>query len=81
MSARFGVLLLIAAGSAAAAPSEEVAFPSGSLQLHGFIRAPEGKGPFPAILYNHGSEPRPGPKPRRTWWRPTAARRPISSRL
>jgi carboxymethylenebutenolidase len=63
---RFAVLLLIAPGSAAAAPSEEVTFPSGNIELHGFIRRPEGKGPFPAILYNHGSERRPGSKPELT---------------
>jgi carboxymethylenebutenolidase len=32
--------------------------------LKGFIHRPEGDGPFPAIVYNHGSEPKPGPKPR-----------------
>ena len=31
--------------------------------LHGFIYKPLGKGPFPAILYNHGSELKPGWKP------------------
>jgi carboxymethylenebutenolidase len=38
----------------------EVTFPSGKLVLHGFVYKPEGKGPFPAVLWNHGSEPRPG---------------------
>jgi carboxymethylenebutenolidase len=38
----------------------EVTFPSGNLVLHGFIYKPEGKGPFPALLWNHGSERRPG---------------------
>jgi carboxymethylenebutenolidase len=38
----------------------EVTFPSGKLVLHGFIYKPEGKGPFPALLWNHGSERRPG---------------------
>jgi carboxymethylenebutenolidase len=38
----------------------EVTFPSGNLILHGFIYKPEGKGPFPAVLWNHGSERRPG---------------------
>jgi carboxymethylenebutenolidase len=40
--------------------SVEVTFPSGNLLLHGFIYKPEGKGPFPAVLWNHGSERRPG---------------------
>jgi carboxymethylenebutenolidase len=38
----------------------EVTFPSGSLTLHGFLYKPEGNGPFPALLWNHGSERRPG---------------------
>ena len=32
-----------------------VTFPSGSLRLHGIVFRPEGKGPFPAVVYNHGS--------------------------
>jgi dienelactone hydrolase len=32
-----------------------VTFPSGQLTLHGMLFKPEGRGPFPAILYNHGS--------------------------
>ena|SRR5215467_6488286 len=42
---------------------EEVTFPSGNLVLHGFIYKPQGKGPFAAILYNHGSEQNPGWNP------------------
>lgn len=38
----------------------EVTFPSGNLTLHGFLYKPAGAGPFPAILWNHGSERRPG---------------------
>ena len=38
----------------------EVTFSSGSLVLHGFLYRPEGRGPFPAVLWNHGSERRPG---------------------
>ena len=38
------------------APSPEiVSFRSGNLTLKGFLWKPEGKGPFPAVLYNHGS--------------------------
>jgi Xaa-Pro aminopeptidase/dienelactone hydrolase len=36
--------------------AEVVAFPSGGLTLRGVIWKPEGKGPFPAMVYNHGSE-------------------------
>lgn len=47
------------AGPATAQP-KEVTFPSGKLVLHGFIYKPEGNCPFPALLWNHGSERRPG---------------------
>jgi dipeptidyl aminopeptidase/acylaminoacyl peptidase len=49
--------------SGQSARPEEVKFPSGKLVLHGFLYKPPGNGPFPAILYNHGSEKDPGPKP------------------
>jgi carboxymethylenebutenolidase len=61
--ARFLVLaVFLPAASLAQAPPApaEVTFPSGSLALHGFLYKPEGKGPFPAVLWNHGSERRPG---------------------
>jgi dienelactone hydrolase len=38
----------------------EVTFPSGNLILNGFLYKPQGNGPFPAVLWNHGSERRPG---------------------
>jgi carboxymethylenebutenolidase len=34
-----------------------VTFPSGKLTLHGVLYRREGDGPFPAVLYNHGSAP------------------------
>ena len=34
-----------------------VSFPSGKLTLRGVLYQPPGKGPFPAIVYNHGSAP------------------------
>jgi dienelactone hydrolase len=40
-----------------------VAFPSAGGTLYGFFYVPEGKGPFPAVLWNHGSEKRPGWQP------------------
>jgi len=58
----FLALLAFTAAAGAAAP-QEVDFPSGGLQLHGFLFKPDGDGPFPAVLYNHGSERRPGSKP------------------
>jgi dienelactone hydrolase len=38
----------------------DVTFVSGDLELRGLIVAPDGDGPFPAILWNHGSERYPG---------------------
>jgi carboxymethylenebutenolidase len=37
--------------------SEIVQFPSGALTLHGVVYKPIGPGPFPAIVYSHGSAP------------------------
>ena len=42
---------------------EEVVFTSNGLQLHGFLWRPSETGPFPAILWNHGSEKYPGSEP------------------
>lgn len=45
-----------------AAP-EEVTYPSGPYTLRGLLYKPQGKGPFPAVLWNHGSEKMPRPQP------------------
>lgn len=37
--------------------AEIVSFQSGDLTLRGVVYKPEGSGPFPAVLYNHGSAP------------------------
>ena len=37
-----------------------VSFPSGNLILRGYLHRPHGTGPFPALTWNHGSEPDPG---------------------
>jgi carboxymethylenebutenolidase len=34
---------------------EIVTFPSGAVMLHGVLYKPDGTGPFPAVVYNHGS--------------------------
>ena len=39
------------------ADGEVVTFPSGELTLHGVLYKPDGPGPFPAVVYNHGSAP------------------------
>jgi dipeptidyl aminopeptidase/acylaminoacyl peptidase len=41
-------------------PPALVTFSSGPLTLHGFLYHPSGDGPFPAVVYNHGSEALPG---------------------
>ena len=62
----FSFLLLLICGTGIGlgqAGPEEIVFQSGGLQLHGFIWKPSGSGPFPAILWNHGSEKSPGSQP------------------
>jgi carboxymethylenebutenolidase len=49
----FALLLLPLVLSAA----ETVTFPSGEITLHGVLYRPEGAGPSPAVIYNHGSAP------------------------
>jgi len=39
------------------AVAETVTFPSGEITLHGELFRPAGTGPFPAVVYNHGSAP------------------------
>ena len=38
-------------------PYEEVFYPSGKLRIQAYVYKPEGAGPFPAVIYNHGSRP------------------------
>ena len=47
----------IAANGQTLAAPDTVAVHSGSLTLRGLLWKPEGAGPFPAALYNHGSGP------------------------
>src|SRR5262249_37920951 len=51
--------------SAQAAPfnKRHVTFKSGDLTLAGYLYKPAGDGPFPTVLWNHGSEPNPGGGP------------------
>ena len=39
---------------------ELIGLKSGDLELKGFVWKPSGDGPFPALLWNHGSEKLPG---------------------
>lgn len=58
------LLLTLAPGmSMAQSQAEEVVFANGRRELHGFLWKPEGMGPFPAIVWNHGSEKLPGSEP------------------
>ncbi|AKC10769.1 MULTISPECIES: alpha/beta hydrolase family protein [Rhizobium/Agrobacterium group] len=50
----FGVLLS-SCGPGPGRAAEVVAFPSGDKVLHGYLYKPAGPGPFPTMLYNHGS--------------------------
>jgi carboxymethylenebutenolidase len=38
-----------------------VSFPAGEWVLRGHVFSPAGNGPFPAVVWNHGSERQPGP--------------------
>ena len=39
---------------------KRVAYKNGSLWLEGYVFKPAGRGPFPVVVWNHGSEIRPG---------------------
>ena len=45
----------LAIGQPASIVPETVVVPSGKLQLKGFLWKPNGPGPFPTVLFNHGS--------------------------
>lgn len=57
------LLTLLSGALSVQSQPQEVTFPSGKLQLHGFLWKPNGPGPFPAVLWNHGSEKYPGSEP------------------
>src|SRR6478735_4601456 len=48
------LLPIIATGRPTSGPATVVVY-DGSITLHGLLWRPEGRGPFPAILCNHGS--------------------------
>jgi dienelactone hydrolase len=49
------ILLLLMLSPLVLSAADIVAFPSGEITLHGALYKPEGSGPFPAVVYNHGS--------------------------
>src|ERR1700736_2415219 len=52
---RFVILFSLLLSPLVLSAADIVAFPSGEITLHGALYRPEGKGPFPAVVYNHGS--------------------------
>jgi dienelactone hydrolase len=52
-----GTTLVTADESAAPVAPEKVVVPAGKLTLHALLWHPAGNGPFPAVLFNHGSGP------------------------
>jgi len=57
-------LVMVRPGTATAQlKAEEVVFESAGRELHGFLWKPDGNGPFPAMVWNHGSERFPGSQP------------------
>jgi carboxymethylenebutenolidase len=58
--AALGAFVVAGNAQSAVAQPELVGFKSGDLELKGFLWKPAGAGPFPAILWDHGSEKLPG---------------------
>ena len=60
-----GVTQALAQSAAVPQPYTEVFYPSGPLRIQAYLYRPPGDGPFPLVIYNHGSranserEPRP----------------------
>jgi dienelactone hydrolase len=54
---RYGFLILFSLLLSPLLAADIVVFPSGEITLHGVLYKPEGTGPFPAVVYNHGSAP------------------------
>lgn len=56
------VSVFVAGGRSQTPTHQQVTFSNGSLQLGGFIAKPTGTGPFPAVVWNHGSGSNPTPR-------------------
>jgi carboxymethylenebutenolidase len=54
-NSRWRYLLTLVSFSLLLPGQEVVTFPSGTLTLHGVVYRPKGAGPFPAVVFNHGS--------------------------
>ena len=61
------ILCVVLSGAAAAQlrpfHKQHVTFASGALTLAGYVYKPDGPGPFPTLVWNHGSEQDPGRAP------------------
>ena len=58
------LLSAISAPAGAQVPAEQlVSFGNGAITLNGWLWKPNGSGPFPAVVWNHGSEQLPGSLP------------------
>jgi carboxymethylenebutenolidase len=57
LTRRLALALLSCSAMGAADEAQPVSFSSAGNTLHGVIYRPAGPGPFPALLYNHGSAP------------------------
>jgi len=55
-----GLPVPVGAQKPAASARERVTFKSDNLTLVGFLFKPDGTGPFPGLIWNHGSEKNPG---------------------
>jgi len=51
------LLFLLLPSLTVSTAAEMVSFQSGKLILRGMLYKPEATGPFPAVVYNHGSAP------------------------
>ena len=53
--------LLVAGRAGAADTPQQVVIQAGQYQLHGCFWTPDGPGPYPVMIFNHGSEKDPAP--------------------
>ena len=70
LSSRTALLIIATLGVATSSRAQQppfnkqrVTYPNGALTLVGYIYKPNGPGPFPTVVWNHGSEPNPGGGP------------------
>jgi dienelactone hydrolase len=61
--ALFGGVSSVLADTPGAVPAQKVTFESDGLTLVGYLYHPEGTGPWPALIWNHGSEQDPAAGP------------------